>query len=86
MKGGWYCSNCGAVYSHPGSGFISCQRCGDLGLRGFARQPRRVGCAECDWHGWDDGGVNDDLGRHQRQQHLRSSRLAQQDGTEEARA
>jgi hypothetical protein len=69
MSGGWYCSKCGALYSSPGAGLITCQTCGGLGLRGFARRPRRVECADCRWQGWDDGGVNDDLGRHRRREH-----------------
>jgi hypothetical protein len=70
---GWYCSKCGALYSSPGTGVITCQKCGGLGLRGFHRPPRRIGCAECDWQGWDDGGINDDLGRHHRQKHAEAT-------------
>lgn len=68
MKGGYYCTKCGTCYSTPGSGMIVCQACGGIGLRGYSRRPRKVACprGECDWTGWDDGGVNDDLGRHTR--------------------
>lgn len=71
MNGGWYCSSCGALYSHPGSGLITCQRCGSIGLRGFARRPREVTCPNdgCRWSGWDDGGTNPDLARHLRREH-----------------
>lgn len=71
MKPLWYCSNCGATYSSPGYGLITCQRCGHLGLRGCERKPVRVVCpvGGCDFTGWDDGGVNDDLGRHRRSAH-----------------
>ncbi len=83
MSGGWYCTNCGTLYRtlcprsrtgrspRPGSGIISCPRCGHLGLRGYERTPRRVFCPveDCDFTGWDDGGVNDDLGRHERREH-----------------
>lgn len=71
LKSGWYCTECGALYSNPGSGLITCQRCGHMGLRGFNRPPKRVTCPEegCDFAGWDDGGVNDDLGRHLRREH-----------------
>jgi len=71
MSGGWYCTECGARYGTLGSGRITCQRCGKLGLRGYDRTPFRVTCAEHpDWRGWDDGGVNDDLALHQRRQHV----------------
>jgi hypothetical protein len=42
-----------------------------MGLRGFERRPRRVRCPapDCEFRGWDDGGVNDDLGRHLRHDH-----------------
>jgi hypothetical protein len=73
MSGGWYCSDCGALYSSPGAGVITCQRCGGLGLRGFASRPRRVECVEHGWRGWDDGGINDDLGRHHRQKHAEAT-------------
>lgn len=68
---GWYCTGCGALYRTPGYGLINCQRCGHLGLRGFDRLPCRVTCpvVGCDFKGWDDGGVNDDLGRHRRKAH-----------------
>lgn len=69
VKRGWYCTDCGALYSNPGSGIITCQRCGALGLRGFERVPKRVRCSICDFTGWDDGGVNDDLPRHMRLEH-----------------
>lgn len=71
-QSGWYCTTCGALYSTPGVGLITCQRCGTLGLRGFRRIPRRVGCPEpgCKFQGWDDGGVNDDLGQHRRREHV----------------
>lgn len=69
--GGWYCTRCGATYATTGSGFITCQRCGSIGLRGFKRFPRRVSCdvPGCAFRGWDDGGVNDDLGIHKRIDH-----------------
>lgn len=67
---GFYCTECGATYQTPGAGIITCHRCGHLGLRGFERPPIRVTCPKgCDWQGWDDGGVNDDLGRHLRREH-----------------
>lgn len=71
MKGGWYCTECGELYSHPGSGLITCQRCGRLGLRGFARRPFRVTCPHdgCTWSGWDDGGINRDLDHHLHREH-----------------
>ena len=70
MSGGWYCPDCGARYSTLGHGLITCQRCGNLGLRGYARIPRRVNCPEHpDWRGWDDGGINDDMPRHRRREH-----------------
>lgn len=67
--GGFYCSACGAVQGLGSGGIISCRNCGHLGLRGYSVLPRRVRCADpdCDWRGWDDGGVNDDLGRHERE-------------------
>ena len=66
--GGYYCTNCGCCFRTPGSGVIACGQCGHLGLRGYRRQPRRIRCpyGDCDWSGWDDGGINDDLGRHVR--------------------
>jgi hypothetical protein len=70
--GGWYCTDCGSCFSNPGSGLISCSVCGKLGLRGFhGRRPRRVNCPVegCSFEGWDDGGINDDLGYHQRTSH-----------------
>ncbi len=68
MSGGYYCTNCGCCFRTPGSGVIACGQCGHLGLRGYRRQPRRIRCpyGDCDWSGWDDGGINDDLGRHVR--------------------
>lgn len=68
--GGYYCPECGTVQP-LGEGFITCRRCGHIGLRGFDRLPRRVRCPEpdCDFQGWNDGGVNDDLGRHRRREH-----------------
>jgi DNA-directed RNA polymerase subunit RPC12/RpoP len=71
MKGGWYCSGCGALYSSPGYGYIVCQKCGHSGLRGFSKRPVRVRCEVegCEFTGWDDGGVNDDLGMHRRREH-----------------
>lgn len=73
FAGGWYCTECGATYATPGSGLISCQRCGAIGLRGFRRYPRRIQCpiSGCGFRGWDDGGVNDDLGEHARREHAR---------------
>lgn len=70
-RGGFYCSGCGACFTTAGWGVITCQKCGQLGLRQFTKMPRSVTCpkAECDWRGWDDGGVNDDLGRHLRREH-----------------
>ena len=66
IQHGWYCADCGALYAKLGYGAITCQRCGALGLRGFRKRPRTVVCPHqpCSWMGWDDGGVNDDLGRH----------------------
>lgn len=72
MSGGWYCDNCGALYRTLGGGIIVCQKCGHLGLRGYERRPRRVACRDCEFTGWDDGGVNDDLGRHRRREHATS--------------
>lgn len=70
MNGGWYCPACGAICAALPSGLVTCSRCGNLGLRGFDRHPQPVHCGEHpDWRGWDDGGVNDDLGRHLRQAH-----------------
>ena len=71
MSGGYYCTECGACYSSPGWGLITCGRCGTIGLRGYNKRPRRVACPVegCDFRGWDDGGVNDDLGRHNRRDH-----------------
>jgi ribosomal protein L40E len=70
MSGGFYCPDCGATFIRLPSGVVVCRRCGGLGLRGYDRQPRRVSCDEHpDWRGWDDGGVNDDLGRHRRREH-----------------
>lgn len=71
MTGGWYCSGCGALYKTLGYGAIHCQVCGKLGLRGFDRKPQRVTCPvdTCDFTGWDDGGVNDDLPAHLRREH-----------------
>ena len=71
VQHGWYCSDCGALYRTLGSGHIVCQKCGHSGLRGFRKRPQRVVCsfiitAGCPWTGWDDGGVNDDLGQHLR--------------------
>lgn len=72
---GRYCPDCGALYALLGSGYTTeyttCQKCGRLGLRGFDKRPIRVGCsvADCDFVGWDDGGVNDDLDRHMRRDH-----------------
>ena len=67
---GFYCSECGTM-QHLGSGLITCRRCGKIGLRGFADPPRRVVCPHegCDWTGWDDGEVNDDLKVHLRREH-----------------
>lgn len=33
--GGWYCRDCGWVTRTPPEGFVTCQRCGRIGLRGF---------------------------------------------------
>ena len=74
---GWYCSACGAKYSTPGAGFITCGQCGASGLRGFNGRLRRVQCFSpgCTFTGWDDGGVNDDLGQHLRLVHLTHGKL-----------
>jgi len=70
MRGGWYCADCGAMPFVLPSGLVTCPHCGGLGLRGYERRPRRLICDDHPaWRGWDDGGVNDDLGRHRRQQH-----------------
>lgn len=68
---GYYCTECGALYAHPGHGVITCGACGALGLRCFYRRPRRVSCAEpeCAFSGWYDGGINDDLPGHLRRDH-----------------
>lgn len=69
---GYYCSQCGMVQP-LGEGLINCrnQSCGSIGLRGYERRPRRVWCEVdgCRFSGWDDGGVNDDIGRHMRREH-----------------
>ena len=69
--GYFYCSACGTVQTLGSGGVIHCHRCGRGGLRGFADRPRRVRCPEddCDWFGWDDGEINDDLLRHLRHDH-----------------
>lgn len=71
IGGHWYCPGCGALHHRLPEGLVTCNRCGNLGLRGYARPPVRVHCAEplCTFTGWDDGGVNDDLGRHARLEH-----------------
>jgi len=68
---GWYCPKCGACYRTLGSGLIVCQKCGGAGLRGFDRPPMPTICpvTGCEWKGWDDGGINDDLGMHRRREH-----------------
>lgn len=73
---GFYCSDCGALYSKPGSGRITCGRCGASGLRMFRKIPKRVRCdvESCRFEGWDDGGVNDDLGQHRRRAHAEVAR------------
>lgn len=71
MTGGFfYCSSCGAIQP-LGIGLINCRGCGHLGLRGFNKRPIRVTCSieRCRFIGWDDGGVNDDLGQHMRREH-----------------
>lgn len=72
MAGGFYCTKCGAVTRYLPAGLVTCWGCGGLGLRGYDRTPRRVSCPHegCDFEGWDDGGVNDDLGRHHRRVHV----------------
>lgn len=69
---GFYCSTCGMVQP-LGEGFITCRNssCSGIGLRGYDRRPRRVWCevVGCRFSGWDDGGVNDDIGRHMRRDH-----------------
>lgn len=70
IGGGFYCSTCGAIHLSLPGGLVTCRRCGGLGLRGYDRTPRRLTCpVHPAWRGWDDGGVNDDLGRHQRDAH-----------------
>lgn len=71
----FYCPECGAIQS-LGVGLINCRDCGSIGLRGFDKRPRRVRCPEdgCHFQGWDDGGVNDDLGRHRRWEHAANGR------------
>jgi DNA-directed RNA polymerase subunit RPC12/RpoP len=68
---GYYCSACGAITHRLPAGMVTCHQCGHLGLRGYDRRPRRVSCPVdgCNWIGWDDGGVNDDLGAHTRRDH-----------------
>jgi hypothetical protein len=68
--GGYYCATCGLVQP-LGSFRIVCRGCGASGLRGFGDRPKRVVCPMegCDWTGWDDGEVNDDLKRHLRTAH-----------------
>lgn len=69
-----YCRHCGRTQA-LGCGFITCRYCGSLGLREYERRPRRVICPRgCGWSGWDDGGVNDDLGRHLRRDHEEARR------------
>ncbi len=71
VQHGFYCSSCGALYATLGSGLITCQRCGAIGLRGFRKRPMRVSCAVagCSFTGWDDGGINNDLPQHLRLAH-----------------
>ncbi len=68
---GHYCPKCGTLHSRLPAGFVTCGRCGALGLRGYdGSRPKRVKCPlGCSWSGWDDGGVNDDVGRHLRRDH-----------------
>lgn len=70
--GGWYCTECGWTTLRLPGGAIHCGACGKLGLRGFHRHyPYRIRCAVegCSWQGWDDGGVNNDIGEHMRREH-----------------
>jgi hypothetical protein len=71
MRSGFYCSACGAMFNRCPEGIVTCARCGHLGLRCFDRPIRRVSCTVdgCTFTGFDDGGVNDDLGRHRRREH-----------------
>lgn len=71
MTGRFYCTSCGTVQTLGEGGVIHCHRCGRPGLRGFSDTPRRVRCPQdgCDWSGWDDGEINDDLRRHLRSDH-----------------
>jgi hypothetical protein len=67
---GWYCPDCGTKYWHLPEGFVTCAGCGGIGLRGFEGHLRPAKCSEHpSWQGWDDGGVNDDLGAHRRREH-----------------
>jgi hypothetical protein len=71
-RGGWYCSGCGTCHDTLPAGFVTCRRCGHLGLRGYCNYgPVGLACGfpGCEWQGWDDGGVNDDAGRHLRLAH-----------------
>lgn len=70
--GGWYCDDCGVLALGLPSGMVNCRSCGGIGLRGYDNaRPRRLTCPDHPtWRGWDDGGVNDDIGRHRREAHV----------------
>lgn len=71
----WYCTTCGWMTLALPSGEVRCLKCNKLGLRGSEARPMEIACPfdGCDWSGWDDGGINDDLGKHLRSCHRRES-------------
>jgi hypothetical protein len=67
---GWYCPECGARCFCLPVGEVRCDSCNGLGLRGYVRRPTRIQCPDHpEWSGWDDG-VNDDMERHLRREHV----------------
>lgn len=72
----WYCTMCGWATLTLPSGEVRCIKCNGLGLRGSEARPIRITCPfeRCEWSGWDDGGINNDLGRHLRTDHFGAER------------